>query len=69
MPSSLSLTPLHAGISRFRRVAIAEDGRRKAAATSTSSTYIDKIRTTTAATVAAKMTAAGSEPLASPAKM
>jgi hypothetical protein len=52
----------------------AHDKSRKAArrgppVTRVPSTYTDKIRTTAAATVAAKMTAAGSEPLASPAQM
>jgi hypothetical protein len=57
------------GLAVLGRVTIAEDARRGAAATSTSSAYMDKIRTMAAATVAAKMTAAGSEPLASPARM
>jgi hypothetical protein len=57
------------GLAVLERVTIAEDARRGAAAARTSSAYIDKIRTMVAATVAAKMTAAGSEPLASPAQM
>jgi hypothetical protein len=53
---------------RSGRVTIAEDARRGAVATSTSSGYIDRIRTAAAATATAKMTTAGSEPLASPAQ-